>query len=1313
MQPQHLIQLLHAINRAQSTFLATSDPHQAFGQLLQDVLELTASEYGFIGEVHYDENDTPYLKSHAITNIAWDDATRKFYEESAQEGLVFTNLRTLFGAALTTQEPVIANDPAHDSRRGGLPEGHPAMNAFLGLPIKRGESLVAMVGLANRPHGYDQALVEFLEPLLSTIGQLIEARRIEQARLQAQAELKDNQTLLNMVLEASGDGMWDLNMVTGHLHWSDASFTMLGYEPQQFPLDFATWEKLIHPDDLKSVKEKMETAVSSGDNLNIDFRYRTQSGAWQWTQGRGRVVQRDSSGVPLRMVGVHSDISKRRIADDRLRESENRYRSVINALGEGVVMQAASGEILTCNDAAEEILGLNRQQMMGRTSIDPRWKGIREDGSDFPGHEHPSMRCLESGQSQRGVIMGVHKPDGNLTWILINAEPVWDKDNEKPVAVVTSFTDITQRKQMEQDLRDREHRLELATSSANLGIWDLDLESGHLEWNYMMFHLYGIDPKDFNHTVETWQHALHPEDRQRTEDEINRAIADGSTFNSEFRIIRPDGDIVHIQATAQVICEGGKACRIIGINMDTTEQKQSEKLLKQSEKMFRDLFDLSPVAVIINRLSDGAFLEGNQALYDMTGYDAKQLGSLSYWDITPRRYEQQEMEQLETLRTRGFYGPFEKEYIHKDGSLIPVLLNGRLFDFNGEECIYSVVQDITPIRDAQEALSESEHRFRSLFELYPDASLLIDTQTGLPVQFNSVAHEQLGYTAEEFANLTISDYEIIETPEETAAHIEKIITEGRDDFETQHRRKDGSIIDISVTVLRIDLSGHIYFLCVFRDITSQKEASQALEQSEQRFRDVAAAAGEYIWETDTAGNYSFLTKPIEEILGQPVESILGRTPFDFIPAAEQQRVGDFFRNAASRQEAFRGLEHRSLHADGHIVWQLVSGLPTFDAKGNLKGYRGVALDITRQKEAEASLTAYAKHTQAILDNVVDGIITIDELGYIQSFNRSAERIFGYKASEILAEKINTIMPPPHNQCHDNYLKAYQQTGVKHVIDSTRELEGRHCDGTLFPIELSVTEIFQDSKTVYVGMVRDITERKRIDRMKNEFVSTVSHELRTPLTSISGSLGLILGTAGDGLSTQVKEMLALAYRNSQRLSNLINDLLDMEKIAAGKMRFDMQVQKLMPLVEQAIESNRSYAQQYNVEYRLVERQDGVSVSVDGERLVQVLSNFLSNGAKFSPAGSVVEVGVITDQDMVRVEVRDQGPGIPAEFLPRLFTKFSQADSSDTRKKGGTGLGLAISKEISEQMNAGVGVEPREGGGSIFYAELPIHRENEQS
>lgn len=367
------------------------------------------------------------------------------------------------------------------------------------------------------------------------------------------------------------------------------------------------------------------------------------------------------------------------------------------------------------------------------------------------------------------------------------------------------------------------------------------------------------------------------------------------------------------------------------------------------------------------------------------------------------------------------------------------------------------------------------------------------------------------------------------------------------------------------------------------------------------------------------------------------------------------------------------------------------------------------LEQARQRqEAKKS----AQLVESIVETVIDGIITIDSKGTVQSFNSAAARLFGYTPAEIIGSNVNSLMPHPYAAEHDGYLAHFHDTREARVIGIGREVVGKRKDGTMFPMDLAVSEMQLPEQTLFVGIVRDITERKRVDQMKGEFVATVSHELRTPLTSVSGALGLVCGGALGPVSEQAKSMLDIAYRNSQRLTLLINDLLDMEKLAAGKMRFNVETVALMPLVEQSIESTRAYAQQYQVNLLLVSRLEGVQVTVDCSRLQQVLCNLLSNAAKFSPRGGQVEVSVDEFESMVRVSVQDHGPGIPADFIDRIFHKFSQADASDTRHIGGTGLGLSISKELIESMNGTIGFSSVPGSGACFYFDLPIST-NERS
>lgn len=239
----------------------------------------------------------------------------------------------------------------------------------------------------------------------------------------------------------------------------------------------------------------------------------------------------------------------------------------------------------------------------------------------------------------------------------------------------------------------------------------------------------------------------------------------------------------------------------------------------------------------------------------------------------------------------------------------------------------------------------------------------------------------------------------------------------------------------------------------------------------------------------------------------------------------------------------------------------------------------------------------------------------------------------------------------------------------------------------------------------LAISRDITERKKAERLKNEFVSIVSHELRTPLTSIRGSLSLITGRMVDELSPRIKGMVDIAYKNSERLVALVNDILDIDKIESGKMIFDLKPVELMPLLEHALETNSAYAEPFGVTFALTHTLPGVKVNVDEDRLLQVLANLLSNAAKFSPQGGRVDISVARHEELIRVAIADHGPGIPEAFRTRIFQKFAQADSSATRQKGGTGLGLSISKAIIERHGGKIGFTSREQGGATFFFELP--------
>lgn len=353
------------------------------------------------------------------------------------------------------------------------------------------------------------------------------------------------------------------------------------------------------------------------------------------------------------------------------------------------------------------------------------------------------------------------------------------------------------------------------------------------------------------------------------------------------------------------------------------------------------------------------------------------------------------------------------------------------------------------------------------------------------------------------------------------------------------------------------------------------------------------------------------------------------------------------------------------------------------------------------------------HLHALLDNISDAIITIDSKGSILSINNAVEHMFGYRPSELLGENIKVLMPAPYNEMHDSYLSNYQKTGHAHIIGKTRELEALRRNGEIFEIELWVHPLKFKKQIQFMGVIRDISERKHVDRIKTEFISTVSHELRTPLTSIRGSLGMLKSGVLGEVPEKANRMIELAHNNTERLISLVNDILDVEKIEAGKMELKLEKTNITVLVKLSIAANEAYASSCKVSLHLAEDIPGFLVYADKNRLQQVMANLISNAAKFSLEKGIVSINIKKQDALIRVSVTDHGAGIPEKYRNKIFQKFSQVDSSDTRQKGGTGLGLNITKSIIEHHGGHIDYITEEGKGSTFFFELPEYKTNSQT
>ena len=579
-------------------------------------------------------------------------------------------------------------------------------------------------------------------------------------------------------------------------------------------------------------------------------------------------------------------------------------------------------------------------------------------------------------------------------------------------------------------------------------------------------------------------------------------------------------------------------------------------------------------------------------------------------------------------------------------------------------------------------------------------------QEGEFVYASPLFQELTGYTEEELIGRR--SLELVHPEDREALRkkaIESLKSHSLLPYEYRFIKKNGDIVWILERVTSADYRGTRAAIASFMDITDRKRVEEALRQSEERYRTILEEMHDGYFETDLAGNLTFFNDWECGHMGYSRDEMMGMNYRVYTAKEYVEPVYEAFNSVYRTGEPIRNISLEVVRNDGSTRFGETSAFPLRNQEGDIVGFRGIHRDITERKQAEEQLLM----AETAIRTSVSAIASIDLNGKLTYVNPAFLRIWGYDSpDEVLGRSLASL-------CEEEKVQELVQALLTGTGTLGAEVTAKKKNGTEFIVGLRASLIV-DAQGQPVGMtssLADITERKRmeqekreLDRMKSEFVSSVSHELRTPLHSIQGFTQLMLEGKATNPETQ-KKFLTIIDKQSARLGKLINNLLDVSHLESGRFSIQKQPLSIKKTIHEAIEGLRSLAVQNGMTINADTPATLPEVKGDEERLMQVIVNLINNAIKFSPDGGGVAVKAEAKDAELLVHVTDHGIGIPEQAMPHLFQRFFRA--KDSASIGGTGLGLYISKEIVEAHGGRMWAESKVGEGSTFGFSLPLNQD----
>ena len=1019
------------------------------------------------------------------------------------------------------------------------------------------------------------------------IGSVVISIDITEKKL-AEEALEESRQRMDMALDAAQAGLWLRDKDEDYIIIDDRLKNILGYDEKDPEMDHFDLSRLIHPDDVNLMNEQFqEQLASQKEKYAVEYRLKHKDGRWIWVEIKGKILETDDNGIPVKVIGTLVDITERKESERAVVEHERLMSTLIDTAPAYIMYLDGEFRFRKVNQAYVDMIGLPKDEIEGKIYYEIVPESLMKQ------LESNIQTVIQSKKLQLFEMSSNFPEEGKYFMAAVNPHFLDDMKTLKGIVIVV--IDITAHKTAEKELHEKERLVQTIINTAPASILYVDKNFDLIMVNDAWAELTGFQKEEA--IGKNIDKIFHPEALKFYTDSFNEVKENRNIKTFQWSIPLPTGERKFLGSISPHVSETGEFLGVINIGMDVTHVEKVEKELKEKEALLQTILDTAPAGI--------NYLDNNMRI----------LMSNDTW--------------------------------------------AGWLEYNKDDIIGKQIQEVA-----------SGESLESYLKIIP---LVRETGEGRTITYWAPVKGQQCYFM---------------------AYLSPYFTD------------KGKLLGIVNIVV---------------DITESKKAEEAIREREHFLRTVIDTAPAYILFIDEMFIFRQVNKAYAEMNGLSIDKVIGRRVEEFVPKHIMVQIVGQVEKMLDEKIMIPFEIKYMVQNQMHYFYAAVN--PVYSDQGEYQGFIYVGVDISEQRRAAEALFESETKFRALTESAPDGIFILNDDKKITFWNAAAESIFNFKASEALGKHISGLLVAEEDiDEYEQQMMDFYDLDSGTISANNMEMAAVDKFGRKFPVDLSFSGLKVQGRWMGIGIARDISQRKAMEadlqqakelaeaanKAKSEFLANMSHEIRTPMNAILGFSQLLQNkVAGE----QEKSYVDAINTSGKSLLSLINDILDLSKIEAG--RLELEYEAINPYnIFREIENIFSFKiSEKGLEFHTeMDKDIPHGLILDEIRLRQVLVNLVGNALKFTSEG-YIKISVnkeYSDNDESKLNlifsVRDSGIGIQQDQQDNIFEAFKQQSGQSTRKFGGTGLGLAISKRLVEMMGGEITLASTIGEGSTFKVKL---------